>query len=84
MATKKKIKVKNKAKSHEIRTFEDLDNIVTEENVDMIMGNFYGVIKSLLLARKTIPNIKLLGFTWIDDGKIEVKSVNFIVNTKNK
>ncbi len=44
----------------------------------MLMGNFYGIIKMWCAIQKEKPeiNLKLTGFTWIDDGKIEIREVD--------
>lgn len=58
---------------HKIRSFDDLMNVLNDDNCDMIFGNFYGCVLSFLKLRKIHPELKMSGFDWIDDGKIEVR-----------
>lgn len=60
-------------KTHEIRSFKELGNVVTEENVDMLSGNLYGILLQFVKMKKKHPEIKLLGFDWTDNGKIQIK-----------
>ncbi|WP_288983312.1 hypothetical protein [uncultured Flavobacterium sp.] len=84
--SKKKAATKKQKKFpvHKIRSFDDLDKILTEENCDMIMGNFYGVVKCFLQVKKKHPELKLSGFDWIDDGKLEIREANVTVSQRFK
>ena len=73
-------KVKEDFPTHQIRSFDDLMAVITKENVDMIMGNFYGVIVHWLKVLEKYPDCKLTGFDWIDDGKLEIRPPNITVS----
>lgn len=90
MKTKSKTKIKPKSKTkikkhkeYKIHSFEDLMKVVNEKNCDMLFGNFYGVVKQFIQMKKTNKDFKFLGFTWIDDGKIEIKSTQFIIDVEH-
>jgi len=70
---------KKKPKEYEIRSFEDFTNIINEKNCDMICGNFYAMIKQFVEMKKKVPEIQLMGFNWIDDGKIEILPPQFTI-----
>lgn len=69
---------------HKIRSFDDLMDVLNDDNCDMIFGNFYGCVKAFLEVRKKHPDLKMSGFDWIDDGKIELKETNVTVNQRFK
>lgn len=75
-------KKQKKPKEHIIRSFEDFIKVVNEKNCDMLCGNFYGVVLQYLETKKIHKDVEFLGFTWIDDGKIEIKSPQFIIDYK--
>lgn len=72
-STKVKKNTKSKNKEYQIRTFEDFTKVVNDKNVDMLCGNFYGVILQFIQMRKSNPKLKFTGFNWIDDGKLEIR-----------
>ena len=69
---------------HKIRSFDDLMNVINDDNCDMVFGNFYGCVKAFLEVRKKHPELKMSGFDWIDDGKIELKEANVTVSQRFK
>lgn len=77
---------KKKNKKHKIRTFEELANVATEENVNMLCGNLYGCIIQFIEMRKKMPELKFVGIDWIDDGKIEIRNpkIKLIANLGGK
>jgi hypothetical protein len=60
-------------KEYQIRTIEDFMNVVTEENIDMLTGNFYGMTLQWLKIKTVYPKAKFNSFKWIDDGLIEIR-----------
>lgn len=72
-----------KFKKYEIRSIDDLINLITEENCDMLFGNFYGTVKQFVEIRKKHPKIKYLGFDWIDDGKMVVGKPNITIQIES-
>lgn len=71
-------------KEYTIRSFDDFMKIVNTDNCDMLCANFYGVVMRFLQLKKAYPKLKFLGFTWIDDGKIEIKSTQFVIDVENE
>ena len=78
-----------KKKEYNIDSFEKLSNVVNEENLEAFLIDFAKFISSYLLYirefRKKFPEetkgkhnsqiLKIRGFTWIDDGKHEIRLV---------
>jgi hypothetical protein len=64
----------NPRPKYEIRSFQDLANVINEKNVDMLCGNLYGALRQFIEMRKKVPEIKFMGIDWIDDGKIEIRN----------
>ncbi len=60
-------------KEYVITTIEDYMNVVTEENHEMLIGNFYGITLQWLKMKESSPDIKFKNFKWIDDGIIEIR-----------
>lgn len=75
---------KKKHKQHKIRSFHDFAKVVNEDNIDMLCGNFYGVMKQFVEMRKVEPKLKLTGFDWIDDGSLEVRGARITIEVKLK
>lgn len=75
--------MKKKIKKYQIKTFKDFTDVVNEKNIDMLCGNFYGIMLQFIKMRKMDPKIQFDGFLWIDDGKIEVRSPNFSMEISN-
>lgn len=72
---------KKKFKEYEIATIEDLTSLVNDENIDMIVGNLYGLLLQWIKIKKEIPEAKFPSFKWIDDGKYEIRKQEvFIMN----
>ena len=71
--SKKSVGKKKKFKEYQITTIEDFMNVVTEKNVDMMTGNFYGMAFQWLKIKKAYPKMKFKSFKWIDDGLIEIR-----------
>lgn len=67
---------KDEPKQYTITTIEELINVINESNIDMVIGNLYGMANYWLKLREKYPEVKFKSFTWIDDGKIEVKPLN--------
>lgn len=61
-------------KEHKITTIADFMNVVTEENINMLTGNFYGMTLQWLKIKTKYPNMKFESFKWIDDGLIEIRA----------
>lgn len=64
--------------THQIHTLEDLGEVITKENADMLIGNLYLMCIRFLEVKEKHPGLKLQGMTWIDDGKIELKEVKVV------
>lgn len=62
-------------KKHKIKTLEQLGEIITNENIEEMIGYIETHFRSLLLAKTFDKNTKSCGFTWIDDGKNEVEVI---------
>jgi len=41
--------------SYQINSFEELSNVVTEENCDMIIGNLYGMMRQFIKLKQKYP-----------------------------
>jgi len=79
-------------KRYEIKTFDQLINVATVDNLDMIACDFYIWLNTVVHAMKDFkeknpkfahkPNSKIVkvGFTWIDDGKNDMNGVT-LTNT---
>ena len=65
-------------KTHQIRTFQDLGEIINKENFPIIMAQFLGVVDQYVKIKEVAPGTKFTGFNWIDDGKIDI--LNPIIN----
>ena len=85
-----------KAKKHEVRSFEDLCNLVNDANFEILAEDlknwlitYHLAIKGLRESHPKETNGKLNteiakgGFTWIDDGKNDIKGIT-IENGKEK
>ncbi len=90
-ADKSNIDKSKKPKEYEIRNFQDFMKVVNEENVDMLCGNFYGLVLQFIKMRKAQPKMKFRGFDWIDDGTLEVRGAKIkmtitgeIIHIENK
>lgn len=76
--------------THEIKTFQDLASLCTAENVDMLMGNFYGIMRYWVQLKEhnkdnvNFKDVEFLGFTWIDDGLYDIKEPNIQTSEKFK
>ncbi len=76
--------MKPKKIEYQIRTFEELANLATEENVGMLCGNLYGCVMQFIEMRKIEPTLIFTGMDWIDDGKLEIRNPNIkLVVTKD-
>jgi hypothetical protein len=64
---------KKKFKEYQINTIEDFMNVVNEKNMDMLIGNFYGMTVQWIKLKKKVPGVKFTGFKWIDDGLLEIR-----------
>lgn len=73
-----------KNKEYKIRTFADLNAIVTKDNVDIIFGNFYGSMRQFLAVKDKHPDISFIGFNWIDDGKMDIVGHTISVEVDGK
>ena len=76
------MKQKNSGTEHRIRSFQDINLIITEQNVDMIIGNMYAVFKTFLEQRKIHKGLELKGFNWIDDGQINITGIEYNEDSK--
>jgi hypothetical protein len=69
-------------KKHEIKTFDDMINAVTEENIDRFLAD----LKNILLHAKIFKEVyadELVSdsFIWNDDGK---NKIDVIIDEKKK
>ena len=82
-----------KTKQHEVRNFDDLCDLVNSENVDILsedlknwLVSYHLTIKNLKdnfpEKLKSLKNTEIAkgSFTWIDDGKNDLKGVNISFN----
>ena len=60
--------------THTITTFQEFIAVLNEDNVDMLTGNFYGMCLQFIKMRKIAPSIRWTGFTWTDNGNMEIRS----------
>lgn len=77
-------KIKKDNKLYKIRTFEEFGNVLNEDNIDVLCGNFYGSMIQFLEFRKRRPLIKCIGFNWIDDGKMDILPPNITIELANE
>lgn len=65
-----------KSKTYQIKSFEDLGKVVTEENIDRLFADLKE--SSLFHARMKKINKTVIykGVTWCDDGIIGVPGIN--------
>ena len=59
-------------KTHQIRTFQELGEIINRENFPILMEQFLGVISQYVKIKEVAPGTKFTGFNWIDDGKTDI------------
>ena len=73
-----------KEKHYQIKTFAQLDEIVTEDNIGGFLTDFSRWIGFLVATRgnKEMEMKYRDTFHWIDDGKIEIKTTIEIVPPK--
>jgi hypothetical protein len=74
-------------KTYHIKNFDQLINVATVENMDMLSCDFYIWLNTVVLAMRDFkeknpkfankPNSKIVkvGFTWLDDGKNDMNGV---------
>jgi hypothetical protein len=62
-----------KEKQYQIFSMEQLGEVVTEENIDILCENLKRALGFFVAAKKM--NVNFEGFTWIDDGKTDIKGV---------
>lgn len=67
----------NEAKEYRVETWNDLLNLVTEENLEYLMVDMYKMLDQWVQIKKSLTedelkNIKSEGFTWIDDGHNDI------------
>lgn len=79
-----KTKKSGKHTSYTIESFGDFMDVVNEKNADMLCGNFYGLVLQFIKMRKVSPKLKFEGFTWIDDGKIEIRNPKIVMNASGE
>lgn len=73
-----------KTKQYNIRSFEQLGDIINEKNIDIIFANLYGSAKCYLDFKKNNKQSQWLGINWIDDGKTIVKGLNISIDVEYK
>jgi hypothetical protein len=66
-------------KQYEIKTLDDIMNVVNEENIDRFIKEFKNNILAAKEFKKAIPTLEYQGFVWIDDNK---NNVEFEIQTK--
>lgn len=68
-------------KTHQIRTFQDLGNVINKDNFAILMEQFIGVMGQYTQIKGVAPETKFIGFNWIDDGKTDI--LKPIINKNN-
>jgi hypothetical protein len=66
-------------KQHEIKTLDDILNVVNEENIDRFMEEFKQIILTAKEFKKALPTLEYKGFVWTDDNK---NDINIEIQTK--
>jgi DNA polymerase III sliding clamp (beta) subunit (PCNA family) len=66
-------------KQHEIKTLDDIINVVNEENIDRFMEEFKDSILAAKKFKEALPTLEYKGFVWIDDNK---NNINIEIETK--
>jgi len=66
-------------KEYEISTIQDIFDIVTTENIDRFMTDFYKMFDSIAklkqnLESQTLVNMTMPSYTWTDDGKMNLSA----------
>jgi len=61
-------------KEYKLRTIQDIENVVTPENIECFKKDFCSWLDILVAARKGFMGLPVIiksdgEFTWIDDGK---------------
>jgi len=62
-----------------VETFDELVNALTPENCEMMFRNLLHVLAEFRIMKDKVgnENIKMKGFTFIDDGKVGLKRIDF-------
>jgi len=72
--------IQNDFPEYNINSFEDLDKILNENNVDAILANLCLSVRFFLHVKKRYPDLRFNGFHWIDDGKVDILPPYLIVD----
>ncbi len=67
---------------HDIKTINDVYRVVTPETTEAFLADFAAWIRMVIAMKKADPERRYLDvekFTWIDDGKNELRGVHVAV-----
>lgn len=67
-----------KNKEYEIRSIQDIADMVTSENLDNFIIDFKGVLMAHIVLKQSFPDKTFRDFLWVDDGKHEI-TCNIVV-----
>ncbi len=61
--------------THEIETIEDIFDVVTEDNFDRFMTDFYVFVAQIAKVKREIPDVEIKTMKWTDDGIHKITGV---------